>query len=438
MIPAARAHFNATFTAERYRAFVEAVTSAAGVPIEFRLSETPCFFPQALMDSLVEASLAMTRQLLDDTAYRAAADAMVPERFRLAGGEDLPTCVQVDFGLVRTASGAVEGRLVELQAFPSLYGFQMLLGEMWADQIQGDGSRSVENSGRSMASASDKGDGSRTVGNSWAYAVDRSPGVFPSSRPVPFLSGLDAASYRALLRSTLVGPHDPREVVLMEIEPHRQKTRPDFAVTEATWGIRAVDTRDVIREGRSLFYQRDGTRTAIRRIYNRVIPDELERSGAAMPFDYRDDLNVEWIGGPDWFFRISKFSIPWLTHPWIPETHFLSDVKDLPADRDEWLLKPLFSFAGGGIIFSPTDADFAAIPDDQRHLYILQRRVAFTPVIDTPDGPTQAELRIMLVRTGDTYRAVLPLVRMGRGRMMGVDHNKGMNYVGASAALIAR
>lgn len=402
MIPAARAQFNATFTEERYRAFLEAVTTAAGVPVEFRLSETPCFFTQDLMESLVEASLTMTHQLLNNTAYRAAADAIVPERFRLARGEDMPTCVQVDFGLVRTESGAVEGRLVELQAFPSLYGFQMLLAEMSSEAIS-------DQFGRNRLRA----------------------------HFTPYLSGLRRGSYIHLMRQTLVGPHDPHEVVLMEIEPQRQKTRPDFAVTEATWGIRAVDTSEVLREGRQLFYMRDGVRTLIKRIYNRVIPDELERSGAVMPFDYRDDLDVEWIGGPDWFFRISKFSIPWLKHPWVPETHFLSDVKNLPDNRDEWLLKPLFSFAGGGIIFSPTDADIAAIPTDQRHLYILQRRVAFTPVIETPDGPTQAEIRIMLVRTDDTYKAVLPLIRMGRGKMMGVDHNKGMNYVGASAALIA-
>lgn len=403
MLPDARARFNASFTEERYRAFMHAVTTAVGVPIEFRLSETPCFFPHELMQSLVDASMAMTHQLLDNPTYRAAADAIVPERFRLANGESLPTCVQVDFGLVRMESGGVEGRLVELQAFPSLYGFQMLLAEMSSEAIS-------DQFGRNRLRA----------------------------HFTPYLSGLTRGGYIQLMWQTLVGPHDPREVVLMEIEPHRQKTRPDFAVTEATWGIRAVDTREVIREGRSLFYQRDGTLTPIKRIYNRVTPDELERSGAEMPFDYRDDLDVEWIGGPDWFFRISKFSIPWLKYPWVPETHFLSDVKDLPADRGEWLLKPLFSFAGGGIIFGPTDADIAAIPDDRRHLYILQRRVAFTPVIETPDGPTQAELRIMLVRTGDTYRAVLPLVRMGRGKMMGVDHHKGMAYVGAAAALISR
>ncbi len=415
-----RERFNDSFTEERYRAFTGAVTAGAGVPIEFRLSETPCFFSTELLQSLVEAAQVMTTQLLTDAAYRTAADAIVPERFRLASGEAYPTCVQVDFGLVRTESGAIEGRLVELQAFPSLYGFQMLLAEC---ALEGDGCRSVEHSGNS---------------------VDGVPGVFHRSTPVPlnsriftpYLSGLNRDSYTELMRTTLVGDHDPANVVLMEIEPRRQKTLPDFTVTEQTWGIRPLDTREIIREGRRLFYRRDGVLTPIARIYNRVIPDELERSGAPMPFDFRDDLDVEWIGGPDWFFRISKFSIPWIDHPWVPETHFLSDVTQVPADRDEWLLKPLFSFAGGGIIFSPTDADIAAIPHDQRHLSVLQRRVAFTPVIRTPAGDTQAELRIMMVREGDGYRAVMPLVRMGRGRMMGVDHNKGLRFVGASAALI--
>ena len=145
---------------------------------------------------------------------------------------------------------------------------------------------------------------------------------------------------------------------------------------------------------------------------------------------------MEWTGGPDWFFRVSKFSIPFLRHPWVPRTYFLHEIERLPDDREGWILKPLFSYAGGGIIFAPTDAVIDAIPADQRRLYVLQERVAFTPVIDTPHGPTQAELRLMLVREGDGHRLVMPLVRMGRGRMMGVDHNKGLKFVGASAALM--
>jgi hypothetical protein len=176
--------------------------------------------------------------------------------------------------------------------------------------------------------------------------------------------------------------------------------------------------------------------TPVSRIYNRMIPDELVRRGLTLPFDPASDLEVEWAGGPDWFFKISKFSIPWLRHPWVPRTHYLDELPRLPDDRDNWLLKPLFSFAGGGIVFAPTDADIAAIPVSARHDYILQERVRFTPLIDTPHGLTQVELRIMMIREGEKYRAVLPLARMGRGRMMGVDHNKELSWVGAAAVLI--
>jgi hypothetical protein len=202
--------------------------------------------------------------------------------------------------------------------------------------------------------------------------------------------------------------------------------------------VRAIDTSEVEREGARLFYRRDGVRTRIRRIYNRVIPDELERRRIALPFDYRDDLEVEWTGHPAWYFRISKFSIPFLDDPSVPKTWFLNELDRLPDDRERFLLKPLFSFAGGGIVFAPTDADVAAIPEAERRNYILQERIAFTPVIDTPYGATQVEVRIMYVWTSPgAPSAVLPLLRMGRGKMMGVDHNKGLRWVGASAAFIA-
>jgi hypothetical protein len=394
MIPTRRERFNRQFTQEKYDALHKGLEARAGVDIHFRLSETPCFLPASLLRKLEDASLSMVNGLLANPAYRAAADGIVPERFRVNGHEKSPTFICVDFGLLKTDAG-VEARLVELQAFPSLFGFQTALAEAHIA----------------------------------TYGIE---GVHE------FLDGLDRASYLRVCGRAMCGDHDPAEVVLMEIDPLHQKTLPDFTITEQLWGVRAVDARTVTREGRRLFYVRDGKRTQIKRVYNRVIPDELTKTGATFAFDYRDDLEVEWTGGPDWFFRISKFSIPWIEHPWVPETSYLDDVPSMPADREEWLLKPLFSFAGGGIIFAPTDADIAAIPEGDRRNYILQRRVHFTPFFETPYGPTQAEVRMMFVRDAESekYRAVIPLLRMGRGKMMGVDHNRDMEWVGASAALM--
>lgn len=392
MIAARRRRFNDAFTGERYEAFKAAVAERCGVPIEFRLSETPCFLPRDLATSLVTNAQAIIDQLLGNAEYLRATQSVVPGAFRLPRGEDLPTFIQVDFGLVRTDAG-IEGRLVELQAFPSLYGFQLLLAEASAE-------------------------------------------IWELGEASPFLGGLTRDTYVALMREALVGSHDPAEVVLLEIEPEHQKTRPDFQATEALWGVRAVDLRAIEREGRHLFVRSGGSRTPVKRIYNRVIPDELERKGLAWPFGPDVDVEVEWTGGPDWFFRLSKFSLPWLNHPWVPRTHFVGDVPRMPGPGSDWVLKPLFSFAGGGVTFDPTDATLAAIPAARRSEYILQERVAFTPLIPTPHGPSMIELRIMFVRQPSGYRAVLPLGRMGRGLMMGVDHNKGLDWVGATAVLV--
>jgi len=395
MIKSLRQQFNASWSEPAYRDLLARLEAHAGAAPGFPISETPCFFPRSLMDELSATGLELVGQILDNPAARTAALSAVPERFRGANAEERPTFLQVDFGLVRGASGAIEPKLVELQAFASLYGFQLAVAEAYRD----------------------------------AFALGSSLGLY--------LGGLDAARYRALVGQALLNGHDPKQVVLMEIEPRKQKTWPDFAMTEQKWGVRAVDTSEIEREGRRLFYQRDGQRTPIARIYNRVIPDELERKNVPLPFDYRDDLDVEWAGHPSWYFQISKFSIPWLKHRSVPETRFLHEIDRLPANRDGYLLKPLFSFAGGGIIFAPTDAQIAAIPADQRSNYILQERIQFEPVIQTPEGPTQAEIRIMYVRVGERFQPVLPLIRMGRGKMMGVDHNKGMRWVGASAGLLA-
>jgi len=394
VIPALRQRFNESWTDAKYRDLVRRLELRTGATLGFPISETPCFLPQSLMRSLASTGLDLVNQILGSAETMAAAEAAVPLRYRGPGAEKLPTFLQVDFGLVRGSDGSIEPKLVELQAFASLYGFQLAMAEAYRD----------------------------------AYAL-------PSSLDL-FLDDLDAASYHELIRKVIVGDHDPHEVVLMEIEPRKQKTWPDFVVTEQLWGVRAIDTSEVHREGRRLYYRRDGTATQIKRIYNRVIPDELERKHIQLPFGYGDDLEVEWAGHPAWYFRISKFSIPWLQHPSVPETHFLHGLESLPMDRERYLLKPLFSFAGGGIIFAPTDAQIEAIPHSERKNYILQERITFTPVIDTPEGPTQVEIRMMYINDGLRFRPVLPLLRMGRGKMMGVDHNKGLRWVGASAGLI--
>lgn len=395
MLAGYRRAFNQAWRPEAYARLLARVAERCGAAPAFAVSETPCFFPRALLAEMAGIGRTLVAQILDRAEARRAADEAVPPRYRGPGQERVPTFLQVDFGLV-VRDGRVEPRLVELQAFPSLYGFQLALAESYRE----------------------------------AYGLD-DPALGLH------LDGLDTAGYLAAVREAIVGRHDPREVVLMEIRPETQKTRPDFTATERLWGVRTMDATAVVRHGRRLFARQDSSRLVpIRRVYNRVIPDELERTGLRLPFDYRDDLDVEWAGHPSWYFRLSKFSLPWLSHPSVPPTRYLHEIDALPGPRDRWVLKPLFSFAGGGIVFGPSDADLAAIPPEARTGYLVQERQSFARLIDTPEGPTQAEVRIMYVWT-DRLRAVMPLVRMGRGLMMGVAHNRGLRWVGASAALVA-
>jgi len=414
MVPALREEFNRNYTAQKYRQFLQSLDDACGTHPGFPVSETPCFVPRSLLDRMAQDGRELVLQLINSPEYRRLSDVTIPPQYNVPNEAPLPMFVQVDFGLVRNADGELEPKLVELQAFPSLYGYQPTSAHQYVE----------------------------------SYGLSRDLGIY--------LSGYDDNSYWQLMRRLIVADHDPANVVLMEIDPEHQKTLPDFLITQRKLGIAIVDILSLVKRKQRLFYRKkeDGREIEVHRIYNRCIVDELERKGITLPFDLRDEIDVEWAGHPNWYFRISKFSIPYLKHPCVPKTSFLDEIRELPGGNENYLLKPLYSFAGVGIKFAPTQADIDAIPPDQRHNYILQERVQFEPVIRTPHGLTQMEIRMMFVwpqphransgRAGDPgsdhgeLTPVLPLVRMGRGIMMGVDHNKNLEWVGGSAALVVK
>jgi hypothetical protein len=402
MIPSLRKQFNDGFTPDKYQAFLRCVDHACGTHVNFRLSETPCFFPKELIDRMAADGKELIRQLVGNPAYLAKSDLAVPAEFKVPNEPKHPMFVQVDFGLVRDAGGKLQPKLVELQAFPSLYAYQGPLAEAYVEAY------------------------------GLAAGVGHQASGGGSGQLKYLLSGLETASYRELLRRAIVGEHDPENVILMEIDPSHQKTLPDFLLTEKMLAVRTVDIVDIKKEGSRLYYERGEKRVPIERIYNRAIVDELERKNVKLSFDWRDDLDVEWAGHPNWYFRISKFSIPYLNHASVPKTWFLDRTEEIPGDLENYVLKPLYSFAGLGVVIAPTKEDIAAIPSEKRADYILQERMNFEPVIETPFGGTKAEVRVMYVWL-DELTPVLTIIRMGRGLMMGVDHNKNMEWVGASA-----
>jgi hypothetical protein len=422
VIPELRACFNERYDDGKYAELARLLEQRSGTKIEFRVAETPIFVAESLLDRMASEGAKLALRLIDDAGYRAAARRAIPQGYCVANETAHPHFLTADFALIRDQARELVPRLVEIQAFPSVFGFEAVLCSAYRE----------------------------------VYDLPDDLGVF--------LSGLDEEGYWRLLKQTIVGDHDPENVVLAEVDPLHQKTLPDFRITAERLDIPVVDIAELKPMGATLHYKDASGRTIpIRRIYNRAIADELMGRKIRLPFDLEYPWEVEWAGHPNWYFLISKYSAPFLSTPYadnsvVPPSVFLDDFlrgsgrdqlaaagAPLPAHSGEetlysdLLLKPLFSFAGRGIIFEPTEAQLEEIPAADRSKYLLQQKMYFAPTIETPHGLTQAEFRILyLWPDGGALTPAFSLVRLGRGKMMGVDHNKNQAWVGASAAFFPR
>jgi hypothetical protein len=377
------------FESDRYLRLKARLAERCGSEVRFRIAEMPCFFDEELLSEAALLGRELVDGLLGRPGYLREARGKIPSRHLCGNEADRPLFVQADFGLIRDDGGVLQWRLVEIQGFPSLYAFQPALAEAYVDTYD--------------------------LGGEFRWLCGR--------------KGSDA--HASMLRRAIVGNHDPENVVLLELNPSLQKTLPDFLVTEKMLGVRTVCMTRVIRSGRRLYYDFGGRTIPIERFYNRVIVDELDRTGVSVPFLFSDDLEVEWAGHPNWYFLLSKFSIPFLDHACVPRSWILSEVDDLPGDPENLVLKPLFSFAGLGVQVGIRREDIERVPVEQRCNYLLQERMRFEPLIETPFGRSQVEVRVMYV-DGEPVTYIL---RTGRGKMMGVDQNRDLEWVGASAAL---
>lgn len=391
MIPEIRRAYNRSFTPEKYEALQADLARSAGCEPGFRICETPLFLSEALSRRLEEAAHEILAQVISESYLKESVRA-VPKALDVPGEDAHPVFLQIDFALTQGEDGELLPQLIELQGFPSLYGFQWVLDQ------------------------------------SFRRCFEAIPENF-----TPYFSGLDPESYVDCLRDVIVADCDPENVVLLEIDPEKQKTRIDFTATEKLIGIPTVSATGVVERGGRLYYPKDGREVPIRRVYNRVIFDEVERKGLDLSHIFQRELDVTWVGHPNWYLKISKFSLPFLRSRYAPKAWFVSDLEGrYPEDLENYVLKPLFSFAGLGVEMGPTPERLRALSNSAD--FILQRKVDYAPLVETPDEPAKAEVRMMFAWT-DRPRLINNLVRMSKGKMMGVDFNKEKTWVGASLAL---
>lgn len=391
MVPSLRKVYNETFTVEQYNTFLKDLHSKYPGAIEFRLAETPVFIDKAFAQKVFDACESII-DVIADPKFKELTERAIPPAERVPNENDHAHMIAFDFGICTGEDGSLEPQLIEMQGFPTLFGFQVYY-----------------------------------------------PDLLRQYFPVPdnysqYLNGLDHGSYLQQLKEVIVGDLPPENVILLEIKPHEQKTRIDFYCTRDYLGIEPVCITDLIQEGKKLYYLKNGEKTQVKRIYNRLIFDDLHAQKASLGnfVDITQDLDVEWVPHPNWFYRISKFTLPFIRHPYVPSTWFLNELKQVPADLENYVLKPLFSFAGQGVVIDVTPEDIAHTKDPEN--WILQRKVKYADVIPTPDVPAKVEIRIMyLWQDGwDRPRPVINLARLSKGKMIGVDYNKDREWVGGS------
>jgi len=397
MIPAIRQAYNQSFTKEQYETFLANLNAVHPGAIEFRVAETPIFVPKDFKDKILDACEAIV-DIIADPGFKNLTRNAIPQGLAVPGENEHTHFIAFDFGICFNEAGEYEPQLIEMQGFPTLFAYEVLIDEVFRK----------------------------------THAV---PDNFSA-----YLGGHDKASYIQLLKEIIVGSHDPSEVILLEIFPHLQKTKIDFYCTQDYLGIRPVCITELIREGKKLYYLRDGVKTQIKRIYNRVIFDDLQQQTPEVQEKGKilfEELDVEWCPHPNWFYRISKFTLPLIRHPYVPATFYLNKIKQLPADLENYVLKPLFSFAGQGVVIDVTKEDIDKVKDPEN--WILQRKVKYADVILTPDVPAKAEIRIFYFWKDGAARPVPTnnLGRLSKGKMIGVRYNKDKEWVGGNFCYFA-
>lgn len=388
MVAELRKNYNSRYTDSAFEAFNNDLNSILKYPADFRVCETPLFLSETLTRDLVTACDDIIRQIRTDEFAKYSSNA-IPEGLAVPNQDGHPKFLQIDFAITKDADGNFIPKLIELQGFPSLYAFQYYLP-----------------------------------------LVIRRHFDIPDEL-TPYFSGFDDDSYISHLKHIIVGDADPENVILLEIEPEKQKTRIDFAATEELTGISTVCITKVKKRGNKLYYEKNGREIPVERIYNRVIYDELKRKGPDYGFRFVDELDVTWVGHPNWFFKISKNTLPFLKSKYVPSSAFLSNLSAYPDDLSKYILKPLYSFAGLGVEMDFDKARLDSITD--RSNYILQEKIEYVPLIETPDGYSRVELRMMYLWDNEPL-LVNNLLRTSKGAMMGVDFNKNKTWVGSSCA----
>ncbi|CAH0995045.1 hypothetical protein EMA8858_01165 [Emticicia aquatica] len=394
MIPSIRQKFNDSFSQEKYDAMIAEFHHEFPNQLDFRVAETPVFVPKELKIKLLHACNDIIDVLLKPD-FKEKTNRAIPANQNVPNEDKHPSFLAIDFAVCKDENGDLTPQLIELQGFPSLFGYQWYLGQKYRKFF------------------------------------------YDPKNFTQYFNRLSFASYIDEMKKVLLAGENAENVILLEIYPEKQKTRLDFEISRQLWGIEPVCLTKIKKVGKKIFYEKGGRTIEIKRIYNRLIFDDLLQNFPNLETNFKmtDEIEAKWITHPNWFFRISKFTLPLLKSNFVPQSFFLSDLKEYPADLENYVLKPLFSFAGSGVKLHFTKDDLDAISDKEN--YLIQRKVKYEPIIEDKVGNLiKTEIRMLFIWEDDALRPklVTNLARLSRGEMIGVNFNKNFDWVGGSCA----
>ena len=390
MVSPIRAAYNAAFTDAKYQAFLNDITNTYNYRPPFRIAETPVFIPKSLKAKLFEACELITDVICQSDFGELSKGAVLSGQI-VPNETSHTTFLQMDFGICKDENGEFHPQLIEVQGFPSLYFYQDMVANAYRKHFD--------------------------IPDNYSH----------------LFGGLSTDEYTELLRKIIIGRSKPENVILLEVEPDKQTTAIDFVATKDKLGIEYLCVTDLKTEGKDVFYIKDGKKIGVEKIYNRVIFDELiRRDDLPREFYFTQEYNVKWVGHPHWFFRISKHTLPLLNNKYVPKSYFLNELEEYPKDLQNYVLKPLYSFSGTGVMININQYDLDAIEDKEN--YIIQRKVEYAPVISTPNEPAKCEIRMLMLWERGAPRPIMVnnLARLSKGAMIGVRYNKDKDWVGGS------
>ncbi|MBX2931772.1 MAG: hypothetical protein KF781_07505 [Chitinophagaceae bacterium] len=394
MVSTIRKEYNANFNNQKYEAFIQELNSKYPESLGFRVAETPIFIDNILKEKILNACESIV-DIITGFNFKTLTSHGIPANVRVPNENAHTHFIAFDFGICQNNDGVIEPQLIEMQGFPTLFAYQVFLDN--------------------------------TIRKHFYIPQNYSA----------YLNNYTEETYLQLLKEIIVGNHNTENVVLLEVFPHEQKTRIDFYYTQEFLGINVICISELLQEGKKLYYIKNGQKIDIKRIYNRIIFDDLQQQSTEIQEKGKillEDLDVEWMPHPNWFYRISKYTLPYIDHPYVPKTKFLNELKEIPDDLENYVLKPLFSFAGQGVVIDVTQQDLQNIADPEN--WILQRKVNYADIIETPNIPAKAEVRIFYFWKEGEERptATFNLARLSKGKMIGVRYNKDKDWVGGTIA----